>query len=85
MFFGYDIIPFANTLKHIFVSHLFGNSILSHALLESEVSMKKALIIVSAIVAVIGLASVATVLSFKKEIDGVFDLVDEDGEPFTDF
>lgn len=47
--------------------------------------MKKALIIVSAIVAVVGLASIATVLSLKKDLDGVFDLVDEDGEPFTDF
>lgn len=47
--------------------------------------MKKALIVISAIVAVLGVASVAAVLSLKKDLDGVFDLVDGDGEPFTDF
>ena len=47
--------------------------------------MKKTLIIVSAIVAVIGLASVATVLSLRKDLTGIFDLVDEDGESLTGF
>ncbi len=47
--------------------------------------MKKFIIVFSAIAAVFGIASVAVLLSLKKDLDDFCDLADESDDFFADF